>query len=445
MMLVASTRVFASASAANNSVLHITTDFLWIAIILIAAKVSSLVERIGQPSVLGELLIGVVLGNIFLLGWDVFEPIKTDSIISFLAEFGVIILLFQIGLESKIERMKKVGLRALVVALIGVVLPFVLGAFLIGPLLLPDQGSNFYFFLGAALTATSVGITARVFKDLKVLHTKEAQVVLGAAVIDDVLGMLILAVVSAIVVVGVVSIGMISWIALKAVIFLLGAIILGQYFAPKISKMFSLINTGVGMKFTLIICFCLVFAYLSYLAGLAPLVGAFAAGLILDPVYFSYFKDPKIVRDITAAIQNDDPERQMKILSVIAPHAKRHMEDLIAPVGLLIVPIFFVFTGMNVRLDTMFNLPILAVALGITLVAFIGKFLAGLGAGKVNKALVGVGMIPRGEVGLIFAMTGKSLGVINDEVFSVIVIMVILTTLLTPPLLTWLIKKHNVK
>lgn len=441
-IILASGSVYASGGTENLDVLQITNDLLWIATILIAAKISNLIERLGQPSVLGELLIGVVMGNLFLLGWNVFEPIKTDSIILFLAEFGVIILLFQIGLDSNIERMKHVGFSAFLVAIIGVVVPFALGLFVVGPLLLPGQSMTLYLFLGATLTATSVGITARVFKDLNVLHTKEAQIVLGAAVIDDVLGLIILAVVSAVVTLGGVGLGMIGWITAKAIAFLVGAIVLGQFFAPKISKVFSLINTGVGMKFSLIISFCLLFSYLAYQAGLAPLVGAFAAGLILDPVYFHYFKDPKIVRDIQAAILEDEPVRRDKMLAVIAPHAKRHIQDLVTPVGLLFVPIFFVYTGMNVRLDYMFNLPVLLIALGMTLIAVIGKLISGLGAGKANKLLVGTGMIPRGEVGLIFAMTGKSLGVISDEVFSAIVIMVILTTLLTPPLLTLMVKRY---
>ncbi len=441
--LLAPALVYASSGAGNTGAHQITNDLLWIALILIAARVSSLVERLGQPSVLGELLIGVVMGNVFLLGWDVFEPIKSDSIIAFLAEFGVIILLFQIGLESNIDGMRHVGVRAFLVAIIGVVVPFALG-FFIGPLLLPGQGMTLYLFLGATLTATSVGITARVFKDLKVLHTQEAQVVLGAAVIDDVLGLIILAVVSAVVALGGVGLGIIGWITFKAMAFLVGAIVLGQYLAPKISKAFSLINTGVGMKFALIISFCMLFSYLAYQAGLAPLVGAFAAGLILDPVYFHYFKDPKIVRDIQLAIQGDEPVRREKMLAVIAPHARRHIQDLVTPVGLLFVPIFFVYTGMNVRLEYLFNLPLLLMALGITLIAVVGKLASGLGAGKVNKLLVGTAMVPRGEVGLIFAMTGKALGVVSDEVFSVIVIMVILTTLLTPPLLTRMVKRHSV-
>src|SRR5262249_12605649 len=163
---------------------------------LIAAKLSGLIERIGQPPVLGELLVGVVLGNLVLVGVRWFEPIKTDGLIYFLAQLGVVILLFQVGLESDLTAMRRVGVRALMVACVGAGASFVLTAFLAGPWLLPASSFTTYVFLGASVTATSVGITARVFHDLGKLHIPEAQIVLGAAVIDDVLGLIILVVVS---------------------------------------------------------------------------------------------------------------------------------------------------------------------------------------------------------------------------------------------------------
>lgn len=421
--------------------------FLWIAIILIFAKLSSLIERFGQPSVLGELLIGVILGNLFLVGINIFEPLKHDSVIAFLAELGVVILLFQIGLESNINEMKRVGARAGAVAVIGVVAPFILGTYIVGPWLMPGLSTNAYLFLGAALTATSVGITARVFKDLKKLQTKEAQIVLGAAVIDDVMGLIILAVVSAIVTIGAVSLGMIAWITAKAILFLVGAIIIGQILAPAISKIFSKIHTGVAMKFTIVVSFGLVFAFLAQKIGLAPIVGAFAAGLVLDPVHFKYFKDPHIVEDVKEVLKEENVESpiRQKVSKVMSHHSHRHIEDLLEPLGNFLVPIFFVMTGMAVKIETLFNLPILLVALGITVVAFIGKYISGIAAGKANKSIIGFGMVPRGEVGLIFAAIGKSLGVVSDEIYSVIVIMVILTTLLTPPILTYLLKKQDKK
>jgi len=415
--------------------------FFWIALILLAAKISSFVEKFGQPSVLGELVIGVVLGNLGLVGFHYFDVVKTDSIINFLAELGVVILLFQIGLESNIQKMKEVGVRALMVAIIGVVAPFVLGTYFVGPWLMPGLDSNTYLFIGAALTATSVGITARVFKDLGKLKSPEAQIVLGAAVIDDVMGLIILAVVSAIVTLGTVSAGTVGFIVLKAVLFLIGSIVLGQFVAKGLGRFFSKIHTGMGMKFAVAISFGLIFAYLAQLIGLAPIVGAFAAGLVLDPVHFRFFEDPTIVTDLRKSVKGASVKVRKQINEVITHHAHRHIEDLIDPISHFMVPIFFVVTGMNVNLETLFDIPVLLVALGLTAVAFVGKLAAGFVAGPVNKMIVGFGMVPRGEVGLIFATIGKSLGVINDTVFSVIVIMVILTTLLTPPILSSLIKK----
>lgn len=437
------TPIIRASSEQGGGEHNIASTFLWIAVILLAAKISGLVEKFGQPSVLGELIMGVILGNLVLLGIHVFEPIKTESIIAFLAELGVVVLLFQIGLGSNINEMRRVGKNAFLVACVGVVAPFILGTYVVGPWLLPGLDENAYLFLGAALTATSVGITARVFQDLKKLQTPEAQIVLGAAVIDDVLGLIILSIISAVVTTGSVGLGMIGFITAKAALFLVGAIVIGQAAAPKLGKFFSKINSGAGMKFTLAISFCLVFAYLAQKIGLAPIVGAFAAGLVLDAVHFCNFEDPKIVCDIEKTIENESSEFKEKISKVARIHAHRHIEDLIEPVGHFLIPIFFVMTGMGVKLETMLNIPILTVALGITAVAFIGKIIAGLAAGNVNKSIVGWGMVPRGEVGLIFATIGKGLGVISNEVFSIIVIMVILTTLLTPPILTYLLKKEN--
>ncbi|MCR4279833.1 MAG: cation:proton antiporter [Candidatus Komeilibacteria bacterium] len=433
----------ALASSATTSEHNAALTFLWIAVILIAAKVSGLVEKWGQPAVLGELVIGVILGNLTLLGLNLFEPIKTDPAITFLAELGVVILLFQIGLESNLREMKKVGLNAFLVAVLGVIVPFVLGTYIVGPWIMPDLTNNAYLFIGAALTATSVGITARVFQDLKKLQTPEAKIVLGAAVIDDVLGLIILAIVSAIVTVGGVGLGVIGWITAKAVLFLVLAIILGQLFAPYFGKIMAKIHSGSGTKITMALSFGFTFAYLAQYIGLAPIVGAFAAGLVLDAVHFRHFKDANLVNDIRQITHTAPVATKEAVAVTLDKHAHRHVEDLIEPIGFLLIPIFFVVTGMSVDLSTLFDLNVLLIALIISAVAVVGKLVAGLVAGQANKWIVGFGMVPRGEVGLIFAMIGKSLGVINDEIFSIIVIMVILTTLATPPILSALLKKNS--
>lgn len=429
-------------AAASGGSGEIATGFLWIAILLLLAKLSSLIEKWGQPAVLGELMMGVVLGNLILVNIAWFEPVKHDQVIKFLAELGVVILLFQIGLESKIQEMQKVGVRAFWVAIVGVVVPFGLGTYIVGPWLMPGLDPNAYLFLGAALTATSVGITGRVFRDLGKLQTREAQIVLGAAVIDDVMGLIILAVVSAIVTTGAVSINDIGLITLKAILFLIGAIFIGRLLAPQIGRFFSLINTGIGMKFSIAISFCLIFAYLAHLVGLAPIVGAFAAGLMLEPVYFQRFECPIINDEIENAVKKTDDGTKYKVSQILARNNAHHLDELVAPLGHFLVPLFFIMIGMEVDLKTLSDPNVVIVALVITVVAFLGKIVAGIVAGDVNKWIVGWGMAPRGEVGLIFAMIGKQLGVVSESVFSVIIIMVILTTLLTPPILNYLLRKQ---
>jgi len=442
--LVASLILASPVQASDGGTHNFGMIFLWIAIFLLAAKFSSLIERLGQPSVLGELVMGVILGNLTLVGFHFFEPAKSDPILIFLAELGVVILLFQVGLECNVSEMRRVGFNATLVAVVGVIVPLVLGTFLVGPLLLPGLDFSAYLFLGAALTATSVGITARIFRDLGQMQSSEAKIVMGAAVIDDVLGLIILAIVSGIVTAGSVSVGEVSWIIAKAMLFMVGTTVLGQLFAPRISRWFSRINTGIGMKFTLAIGACLVFAYLANAIGLAPIVGAFAAGLVLDPVHFRNFKDPEIVADLRESLKDADANFRIPILIIINRHADRHIDALIEPLGHFFVPLFFIMTGLAVRLETLFNLPILMVALGITVVAFVGKLVAGtVATGEVNKSIIGWSMVPRGEVGLIFAATGLSLGVISAETYSIIVIMVIITTLVAPLVLTFLLRRHT--
>ncbi len=432
-----------AAGAGATADLKAGLYFMWVAIILLAAKLSNLLTRYGQPPVLGELLVGVVLGNLALVGFHFFEPIRKDVIIRFLAELGVVILLFQVGLESNIQKMLRVGPHAFFVACVGVAVPFILGTSVVGPLLLPDLSFNAYLFLGAILTATSVGISARLFHDLGKLQTVEAQIVLGAAVIDDVLGLTILAIVKASVESGNVSFMTVSWITAKAVLFLSGAIFLGKRLAPELGRLLSRINPGSGMKFILAVIFCLIFAYLAELIGLAPIVGAFAAGVILEPVHFRHFNKPVIVDKIDGSVRNASPEIKTAVTKVLDSLSHSHIQDLIKPLGYFLVPIFFVLTGMQVRLETFFNLPLLVLALAVTVAAIGGKIVSCLVAGKVDKLIIGWGMVPRGEVGLIFATTGKTIGVISDEFFSIVVIVIMLTTILPPPILNFLLKRQS--
>lgn len=434
------------ANAPEGAAPRAAVTFLEIALILVFAKVFSIVERWKQPAVLGELLVGVILGNLALVGIHWFDAYKVDPNLKFLAELGVAILLFRTGLESNVSEMRRVGFRAFLIALAGVVITFSLGAFVIGPWLLPTLSATAHYFLGAALTATSVGISARVFTDLGKIKTPEAKLVVGAAVIDDVIGLVVLAVVTGLVTTGAISFGVVSLTLGKAIIFLVGAIVLGQMFAPRLSRIFSKIHAGAGTKFTLVIGFCLLFGSVAEQFGLAPIIGAFAAGLVLDPIHFTSFKNARIAEELKTELETEDSTLKHKILRIVHAHEERHIDNLVEPLSHFLVPIFFVLTGMNVDVSSLFNPKVLLLAGALTAIAFIGKYCSSFFAGPgVNKMVIGFGMIPRGEVQLIFAAIGKELGVVSPEVFSAIVIVVIASTIFSPILLGYALNKTPVE
>ena len=407
-----------SSSGGNGHGGPVLNILLELMVILLAAKLGGdFFERFSQPAVLGELVIGMLLGNAHLLGLDVFEPFKHDLTLEILSEIGVIILLFEVGLESSIKEMMKVGMASFMVAIFGVVAPFFLG-WAVGYWFLPNESIYVHIFIGATLTATSVGITARVLKDIGKLQTKEARIILGAAVIDDILGLVILAVVAGIISAvnsggGGISSAQVLWIISKAILFVVGAIVIGSIVMPHYFKFaIKLKVKGVFLSFCLLVCFLL--AYLAGKIGLAPIVGAFAAGLILDRVHFHQFRE----------------------------RGEHSIEELIAPISTFLVPIFFVRMGMLVDLTTFAQVEILGFAAVMTIVAILGKQACSLAIfdKTTNRIAIGLGMIPRGEVGLIFAGIGAKLmldghPVVTSSTYSAVVIMVIITTLVTPPLL----------
>jgi Kef-type K+ transport system membrane component KefB len=289
---------------------------------------------------------------------------------------------------------------------------------------LPGEATLSHIFIGATLCATSVGITARVLKDMGKLQAREASIILGAAVIDDVLGLLILAVVSGAIEADsagtTLSLAGVALIAVKAVVFLIGAVAAGRYIAPPLFRRAGKWEVR-GLLLALAISFCFLLAWVAALVGLAPIVGAFAAGLVLDEASYASFRD----------------------------RGEKDLEELIQPVSDLLVPLFFVLMGLKVDLRAFGRLELLTFAIALTTAAIIGKQFCSLAVAEkgINRLAVGLGMIPRGEVGLIFAGIGVSLTlpnaqggggpVISAATFSVVVIMVIVTTLLTPPALNW--------
>lgn len=409
--------LFASDAAAHTD--PVARVVLFVAIILLAAKFGGdLAVRIGQPAVLGELIFGVLLGNIGLLGPQFFEPFKTDPMLDMLARIGVLVLLFEVGLESTVGQMMRVGLPAFLVATLGVVMPFCLG-WIVGALLLPGHSAYVHAFLGATLTATSVGITARVLQDLGRSRSPEARIILGAAVIDDVLGLVILAVVSGVIVAAntgtTMSVVAVTAIIAKAAAFLTLALVLGVLFSRRLFRLASRLKAR-GVLLAVGLSFCFLLAWASNAIGLAPIVGAFAAGLILEDVHYRDFVD----------------------------RGEHSLDELIQPISAFLVPLFFVIMGMRTDLRSFADLGVLGLAAALTVAAIIGKQACSIGA--IGRGLdgisIGIGMIPRGEVGLIFANIGLALTVageriIDSSTYSAVVVMVIATTMVTPPLLKW--------
>jgi Kef-type K+ transport system membrane component KefB len=392
---------------------------LSLAIILVAAKVGAhFAVAFGQPPVLGELAAGVVLGNLTLTGFHGLDYLRSDVSVDTLSRLGVILLLFQVGLESTVAQMMKVGFSSFMVATLGVIGPFVLG-WGVAAWLLPGAGIYAHVFIGATLTATSVGITARVLRDLGRSDTDEARIILGAAVIDDVQGLVILAVVGGIVAAAnrgtALSYGAVGLVLAKATLFLVGALGLGVYLSKRLFSLASRLNAG-GVLLALGLAFCFVLAWLADAIGLAPIVGAFAAGLVLEDLHYRDFTD----------------------------RGEHALTTLVEPIASFLVPVFFVIMGVRTDVRVFGNPAVLGLAAALTAAAIVGKQLCAFGVvGRgLDRLSVGIGMIPRGEVGLIFANMGLTLTVagmplVNQDVFSAVVVMVICTTLITPPALKW--------
>ncbi len=394
--------------------------FVAFALILIFSKVfGELAERIKQPAVLGELVAGVILGGSVLAFVPSSAGVAGYDTFHLLAEVGVAILLFEIGLETDLKDMLKVGVSSTLVAVVGVVVPFVLGFASVLAFekygLMGDVDPSLMILIaitaGATLTATSVGITARVLSDMNRLQTGEAKIVLGAAVIDDILGLIILGVVSGLIESSKgggagMTVGGVLIIFLKSFGFLVAAVVIGNLTSKKLFDLVQKMRVR-GVLLLSALAFAFIFAFLASAVGLAPIVGAFAAGLVLANT------------------------NQFKLI-----------EERLKPVSDVFTPIFFIMVGaaVDVRVFNPFvseNIPILMIAGVLFIVAVVGKFVSGWAVFQkgINKSVIGFGMIPRGEVGLIFAQVGLTYGVFSSQLFSAVTVMVMLTTFIAPPLL----------
>ena len=368
-----------------------------LALILVAAKLAAeACERVRVPAVVGEIVAGVLIGP-SLLGWVAAD---SEPVLA-LAELGVLLLLVQVGMEMDLAELGALGRASMLVALVGVAVPFGLGG-LVG--LGFGESGDTALFIGAALTATSVGITARVFGDLRALATTEARIVLGAAVADDVLGLVILTIVVKVVTEGSVGPGLVAETVGAAIGFLVVATLVGAFVVPWSFDQVQRISRSGATIVVLGFALTLGFAWAATLVKLAPIIGAFVAGLAIGR------------SRVHSRIERD-----------------------FAPTANLFIPVFFVQIGLDADVEAMARPAVLTLAGALLVVAIIGKLVSAVGAVGVrsDKLLIGLGMIPRGEVGIIFASIGLTEGVLGDDQYAALLIVVLATTLLTPPLLRW--------
>jgi Kef-type K+ transport system membrane component KefB len=424
----------AATNEAESSSLVLAGVLLSLVVIYFASKVGGeLCARINLPPVLGELVGGVVVGvsALHLLVFPEGGAGGTDSliinilqstaglspdsalsvfqaqseVISVLAELGVVILLFEIGLESDLQELIRVGPQAAVVAVVGVVVPFAAGTagliYLFGIPVVPA------IFAGAALTATSIGITAKVLAEIGRLSSKEGQIIIGAAVLDDVLGIIVLAVVASLAKTGEIVISNVIYLIISASVFLVGSILIGRFLGPYFVALVNQMKTRGQLLLTALI-FAFLLSYVAAAIQLEAILGAFAAGLVLAET-----------------------------------DKRRELEEQVIPVADILVPIFFVTVGAKTDLGVLnpaipSNREGLILAIFLIAVAIIGKVVTGLsvfGQPGINRLAIGVGMIPRGEVGLVFAGVGSASGALSEATEAAIIMMVILTTFIAPPLL----------
>ncbi|HLA38219.1 MAG TPA: cation:proton antiporter [Candidatus Brocadiales bacterium] len=386
----------------------ISPILLGMVIILIAAKIGGEVaHRLKQPPVMGELLLGILLGNVyFFTGWGFFNFLQHNTFLEYMGRFGALVLLCRVGLETDLGAMIRAGQSVFLVACGGVLLPCTMG-YLVSFYLLPDCEFYARLVLSTALAATSIGITVRVLEDLGKIDTPEARIIVGAAITDDVLGLLILAVVANTITTGSLALGNVAATALFATLFVAVASVVSLRFSHVLGEYISRMRAE-GMKLLLSVLTCLLLAYVADYIGLAPIIGAFAAGLILKDIR---------VKDLQGH--------------------EHTMDEMIRPAYLIFVPIFFVLMGSQVKLESFLDKKAVELSVSIAAVAILGKLLSGFCVLEkgVRRLCVGIGMIPRGEVGLIFASMGKTMGVLNDTLYSTLVIVFMWTTLITPPLL----------
>lgn len=433
--------VFAGGGGEEHSYHSVLLTALYASAFLIPmVKIfEGIVLRFGMPSVLGAILMGLAIRGLDVLPIPALhfaDQLLGNEPFKLVADFGAILLLFSVGLESNIQEMSKVGLRAFIVACAGVAVPFVSTTFFLAPMFFPNESIITHIFLGATFVATSVGVTASILKDLGLQDTIAGKTLVAAAVIDDVIGIVILAVVAAMAQGESVGIAGTLKLSLTAFGFLIISVLLGYFTAPAVSNYFSSIHNGTGMRLSLVMGFACLYSALAYSFGLEPILGAFAAGLVLDPVHFKNYDPSPGTARLIEMLSGVHDHHLDKAEELVAESEEHEIEELITSLSHLFVPQFFLATGMQIVLAIL-TIKTLAIGLVFSLVAVITKMVSGIfspGSFK-EKSIVGAGMVARGEVGLIFAATGLRLNALTEEQFAVVMVVVLATTFVTPLLI----------
>lgn len=397
--------------------------FLLLAVVLLGARLlSEVAARLGIPSVIGELAAGLVLGP-SLLGW-----VSVNETLEILAEIGIILLLFEVGMDTDVYRLARAGAKPAVVALVGFGLPFVLGAgasrYGFG---LPFLAS---LFIGGTLTATSIGITVRVLTELGRRSSDEAQIVIGAAVLDDILGVIALAFLYQFAVIGEITLATIGGVSLYIVLFVVLAPV-GAKIVAWVIDHYDRKSASPGLLVTMVVSLIMLFSYLAHLVGAPLILGGFAAGIAMGQ-RFQLSVARRLGIPFTPALNR---------ALAAAPALAERLEHQLRPLIHVFTPIFFVMVGVSLDLSAVDWGSAFVWKLGTALlvIAVIGKWLAGycIREPRLRQAVIGLSMVPRGEVGLIFAQIGLSNGILNAEVYAALLIVIALTTALPPFALKW--------
>ena len=398
--------------------------FLLLAIILLGARLlSEAAARLGIPSVIGELAAGLILGP-SLLGW-----VSANETLEILAEIGIILLLFEVGMDTDVYRLAKAGAKPVVVAVAGFGLPFVFGA---GVSLygfgLPLIAS---LFIGGTLTATSIGITVRVLTELWRRSSDEAQIVIGAAVLDDILGVIALAFLYQFAVMGEITPAAIGRVSLYIVLFVVLAPV-GAKIVAWVIDHYDRASASPGLLVTMVVSLIMLFSYLAHLVGAPLILGGFAAGIAMGQ-RFQLSVAQRLGMPFTPALN--------RILAA-APALAERLEHQIRPLIHVFTPIFFVMVGVSLNLGRVDwgSAFVWKLALVLLIIAIGGKWLAGycIRETRLRQAVIGLSMVPRGEVGLIFTQVGLSNGILNAELYAALLIVIALTTALPPFALKWI-------